>query len=162
MLPLTLSSPSIVSKWKMALPWIQTLANTHTSGNRESGQTKINLSTFVLFVQVLKECLMSNFTRSHQRGDSVKVGLYYESLCPGCRQFLSLMLFPTWLLLGDIMTVNLVPFGNAVVSSEPSSLGVWWDYSTTVAYEVCNGVVLKWHVMFVLSHKTISGHKISK
>lgn len=54
--------------------------------------------------------------------DTVKVELYYESLCGGCRGFLAGMLYPTLVMLQDIMTVTLVPFGNAVVSSE---LGCW-------------------------------------
>ncbi|XP_062261022.1 gamma-interferon-inducible lysosomal thiol reductase-like [Platichthys flesus] len=63
---------------------------------------------------VLKHCLESNFTRSRQTADPVAVALYYESLCPGCRMFLVNTLLPTWVLLHEIMTITLVPYGNAV------------------------------------------------
>lgn len=68
----------------------------------------------------MKECLLSNFTKSHQKADKVDVVLYQESLCPDCRRYMSLMLFPTWIMLNDIMSLTVVPYGNAKVGSEVS------------------------------------------
>lgn len=45
----------------------------------------------------------------------VAVTLYYQSLCPGSRVFISQQLFPTWSMLQDIMSVTLVPYGNTKV-----------------------------------------------
>ncbi|KAG7456579.1 hypothetical protein MATL_G00237290 [Megalops atlanticus] len=58
------------------------------------------------------QCAERNGTRPSGAG-SVQVALYYESLCPGCRGFLTQQLFPTWTMLQDIMGVELVPYGNA-------------------------------------------------
>ncbi|XP_076833252.1 gamma-interferon-inducible lysosomal thiol reductase-like [Brachyhypopomus gauderio] len=60
---------------------------------------------------VLEHCVSSNATKSN--GMSVNVSLYYESLCPGCRFFLTKQLMPTLIMLEDIMNIELVPYGNA-------------------------------------------------
>ncbi|XP_036442514.1 gamma-interferon-inducible lysosomal thiol reductase [Colossoma macropomum] len=61
---------------------------------------------------VQKQCMELLATRPDPSVPPVEVTVYYESLCPGCRSFLTEQLFPTWTMLRDIMRVHLVPYGN--------------------------------------------------
>lgn len=42
----------------------------------------------------------------------LKVSLYYEALCPACRQFITGQLYPGYLKIGSSLQLDLVPYGN--------------------------------------------------
>lgn len=47
--------------------------------------------------------------------DLVNFTLYYETLCPDCREFVSGQLWKAFNAVGHIMNLTLVPYGNARV-----------------------------------------------
>merc|ERR1711953_1307927 len=50
-------------------------------------------------------------------GQKIQVDLYYEVLCPDSRSFVLYQLYPAWLTLQHIFTVNFVPYGKAYTYS---------------------------------------------
>uniref|UniRef100_M3ZJV9 Gamma-interferon-inducible lysosomal thiol reductase n=2 Tax=Xiphophorus maculatus TaxID=8083 RepID=M3ZJV9_XIPMA len=63
--------------------------------------------------KVQKQCMELGAIKPNQTVPRVALTLYYESLCPDCRRFITKQLFPTWTMLQDIMSLTLVPYGNA-------------------------------------------------
>uniref|UniRef100_A0A8C3HGF5 Gamma-interferon-inducible lysosomal thiol reductase n=1 Tax=Chrysemys picta bellii TaxID=8478 RepID=A0A8C3HGF5_CHRPI len=70
-------------------------------------------SSWKIAVACQVEKLCPKFYHHPQAANPVSLSLYYESLCPACRNFLVTQLFPTWVMLSDIMDITLVPYGNA-------------------------------------------------
>ena len=49
--------------------------------------------------------------------DSLKVGVYFESLCPDSKAFITTQLYPTMAKLGKYLDIDFYPYGNAEVIS---------------------------------------------
>ena len=89
------------------------------------------LASFVLmFLPFLAQSYVLEIDNSNSvvitvEPEPVLVELYYESLCPGCRQFITGMLGPTWDLMKDTgtMQVAVYPYGNADQTQKPD--GSW-------------------------------------
>ncbi|KAK3776983.1 hypothetical protein RRG08_042868 [Elysia crispata] len=71
----------------------------------------------------------------------VNVTLYFESLCPGCHQFILQELIPTWEKVKDtgLMNVTLRPYGNAIEEYK----GGQWKFVCQHGPRECDGNVLE-------------------
>ncbi|XP_062452247.1 gamma-interferon-inducible lysosomal thiol reductase [Rhea pennata] len=70
----------------------------------------------------------------------VQLSLYYESLCPACRAFVTQQLFATWLLLPDeVLNITLVPYGNAEETKDNGT----WRFQCQHGPEECLGNMLE-------------------
>ncbi|XP_067872045.1 gamma-interferon-inducible lysosomal thiol reductase-like [Heterodontus francisci] len=78
--------------------------------------------------------------------EPVVISLYYESLCGACRSFLVFQLYPTWLMLNDIMNVTLVPYGNAVERNESGK----WIFNCQHGVQECTGNMIETCLMHTL------------
>eukprot|EP00090_Calanus_glacialis_P005123 TRINITY_DN1393_c0_g1_i4.p1 TRINITY_DN1393_c0_g1~~TRINITY_DN1393_c0_g1_i4.p1 ORF type:complete len:242 (-),score=65.48 TRINITY_DN1393_c0_g1_i4:299-1024(-) len=76
----------------------------------------------------------------------VLVELYYESFCPGCRNFLTTMLYPAFDKLRDsgIMKAAIYPYGNAHESKNPDGT---WKFECQHGEPECVGNILEVCIM---------------
>uniref|UniRef100_K7F2A0 Gamma-interferon-inducible lysosomal thiol reductase n=1 Tax=Pelodiscus sinensis TaxID=13735 RepID=K7F2A0_PELSI len=87
--------------------------------------------------QVEKQC--PNLHHRAPAANPVSLSLYYESLCPGCAGFLVVQLFPTWVMLRDIMNITLVPYGNAAEKNVSGK----WQFDCQHGQEECLGNMIE-------------------
>ncbi|XP_076322193.1 gamma-interferon-inducible lysosomal thiol reductase-like isoform X1 [Tachypleus tridentatus] len=77
----------------------------------------------------------------------VHLGLYYESLCPDCRQFIVKQLWPTYSELSVILNLTLVPFGNAKVTKD----GDKWKFTCQHGPKECYSNIIQTCGLFYIT-----------
>nr|XP_042717941.1 gamma-interferon-inducible lysosomal thiol reductase isoform X1 [Chrysemys picta bellii] len=92
------------------------------------------------------EKLCPKFYHHPQAANPVSLSLYYESLCPACRNFLVTQLFPTWVMLSDIMDITLVPYGNA----QEKNVSGKWQFECQHGELECKGNMIETCLMYQL------------
>jgi interferon gamma-inducible protein 30 len=101
---LTIDCPNSPSKW------CQTKEIAQACGVCES--RFYFLLSILLFFQVTEQCT-AYVWKTRAGNDLVNLSIYYETLCPDCRQFISTQVWNAYQTILDIVNITFVPYGNA-------------------------------------------------
>jgi len=69
--------------------------------------------------------------------DVLKVGVYFESLCPDSKAFITTQLYPAFGRLAKYLEVNFVPYGNAESVQTNQNHGGKWSFKCQHAIHEC-------------------------
>ncbi|XP_060744020.1 gamma-interferon-inducible lysosomal thiol reductase-like [Tachysurus vachellii] len=105
---------------------------------------KFSLACLLVLVNKCTSSPTDTFwVNSSRSSDVVNVSLYYESLCPDCQKFMVLQFMPTFIMLSDIMHVDLVPYGNA----QEKQVGDKYEFTCQHGPDECLGNMIETCVM---------------
>ncbi|KAH9508278.1 Gamma-interferon-inducible lysosomal thiol reductase [Bulinus truncatus] len=86
---------------------------------------------------VFEQCQKQEWS-VHKEAGLVNFTVYYESLCPDCKNFITTMLFPSYQKISSIMNLSLVPYGNA----REKQVGDHWEFECQHGEEECIGNII--------------------
>jgi len=90
--------------------------------------------------------LSKSFSSQLSGGDDrVRLVLYYESLCPDCKVFITDQLWPTYKKISSIIDLDLVPYGNAQERQD----GDTWVFTCQHGAEECLGNIIETCALYV-------------
>lgn len=107
-----------------------------------------------LGILVLSVACLSPIFASPSTTEAPKVAftLYYESLCPDCQQFIGQQLYPTYLKIGQIINLTLVPYGNA----QEFRRGDKWVFECQHGPHECEGNLIETCALSILNNISVS------
>ncbi|XP_063953474.1 gamma-interferon-inducible lysosomal thiol reductase-like [Lytechinus pictus] len=95
---------------------------------------------------VEKQCSLWHSKQALTDVPLVHYELYYESLCPGCKQLILTQLYPAWLKVQSIVNVTLVPYGNA----QEREYGSKWYFTCQHGPAECVGNLVETCILSIL------------
>jgi len=93
------------------------------------------LTIFLILFITLSHPAFAKPKSVYNKDPNVVVSLYYESLCPYCKSWISDELIPTYEKLQNYMTVEFVPYGNAQQQED----GDTWTFTCQHGPRECTG-----------------------
>lgn len=87
--------------------------------------------------QVTRQC--DAWSQPETNAPKVNFALYYETLCPDCKEFTAGQLSPVFFKIGDIMNLDLVPYGNAM----QKQVGDKWEFTCQHGPMECLGNLIQ-------------------
>lgn len=107
------------------------------------------LRIVVLIMAFFSPVLVSTFADDAPK---VALDLYFESLCPDCQLFVRQQLYPTYLRIGEIINLTLIPYGNADEYREGSK----WVFECQHGPKECEGNLIETCAIALLNNISAS------